>query len=67
MLATMNKVRVVLMIDEDVRDALRLESALEHKDMGDIVESILRESLASAVEQIRARRAAQEKNKDKKK
>lgn len=63
MLAVMSKVRAVLQLEEDSREALRLESALTRKDMGEIVDELIREHLTEALEQIRARKAAQAKKK----
>lgn len=55
MIASMNRVRLVVQIDEDIRDALRLEAALRREDMGEIASRILREALADALDQIKRR------------
>lgn len=65
MTEVMSKVRTVLQIDEEIRDVLRLESALTSKDMGEIVEELIRQHLPEQLEQIRGRRAKRP-NKDKK-
>lgn len=59
------KVRVVLMIEEECRDALRLEAALESNDMGDVVSDLIRKHLTDALARIRERRTKQEKSKHK--
>ena len=67
MLAVMEKektkVRLALVVDEEVRDALRLESALSGKDMAELIEDLVRDHFTNAVEQIRGRRAAKDKRK----
>lgn len=63
MLEVMEKVRVVLKVDEEIRDALRLESALAGKDMADIIADIVKINFADALAQIRARRVKAEKKK----
>lgn len=65
MIETMTKVRVVLQFDEEARDALRLESALTGKDMGVIMEELIREHLSESLEQIRTRREKAERAKKK--
>lgn len=65
MLETMDKVRMVLMVDPEVRDALRLESALSEKDMADLVADLVRNNFPEALAQIRRRRAQKEKSKQK--
>lgn len=67
MFATMSKVRAVLQLEEDNREALRLESALTRKDMGEIVDDLIREHLSEALSQIRERRAARDRAKKDKK
>ncbi len=57
------QVRMVLVVDEEIRDALKLESALSKKDMADIVADYVREHLSDALEQIRKRRTIRERNK----
>lgn len=64
MLAVMSKVRLVVMVEEEIRDALRLESALAGRDMSEIVEDLIRDRLADAMQKIRERRAKKSKNKE---
>jgi hypothetical protein len=66
MLAVMSKVRLVLMVEEETREALRLESALSSQDMSLIVEELIRTHLSEALEQIRERRTAKPKRNEKK-
>lgn len=58
------KVRLVLSVEGEIRDALRLESAFTHKDMSDIIADLVREHLPDAVNQVRRRRMLREKKKD---
>ena len=51
-----DRVRLVLLVDEEVREALRAESALSGREMSEIVETLLRENLSDALLQIRQRR-----------
>lgn len=54
---TMDKVRLVVVIDEELRAALRLESAAREEDMSDIVAGLLRTHLAESLAKVRSRRA----------
>ncbi len=65
MLATMEQVRMVLVVDDEIRDALRLESALANKDMAELIQDLVREHFSDALEQIRKRRAVRDKKKSK--
>ena len=65
MLIAMSKVRVVLVVEEEIRDALRLESALTRQDMAEVISNLVRTHLASAIESIRARRGEESKAKKK--
>ncbi len=61
MLDTMEKVRLVLSVDDEIRDALRLEAALSGKDMAEIITEIVEKHHADALAQIRKRRAQAER------
>jgi hypothetical protein len=61
MLAVMEKVRVVLVVEEEIRDALRLEATLQRKDMADILTDFVTSNFPDSLAQIRKRRAAREK------
>jgi hypothetical protein len=67
MIATMNKVRLVVEIDEELRDALRAESGLRGEGMAEIVEQLFRENFANTIKQIRERRKHADKGKTPKK
>lgn len=54
--AANNKVRLVLMIREELRDALHLEAALSARYMGEVLESLIETHLPEAVKQIHQRR-----------
>jgi hypothetical protein len=59
----MERVRLVLMVDEELREALRVESSMTGKDMSDIVADLLRENLADTLELLRNRRQQGERKK----
>jgi hypothetical protein len=61
------EVRMVLVVEDEIRDALRLESALSGKDMKDIIEELVKEHLRDALAQIRKRRALKEKGRQQQK
>jgi hypothetical protein len=54
------KVRLVVVVDEELRDALRLKAAKRRKDMADIVSDLLRDELSAELEELR-RLAEQDK------
>lgn len=60
MLSIMERVRVGILINEETRDVLRLESLLTGKDMGEIVEQLVNTHLPESVEQIRQRRGQEQ-------
>lgn len=64
MLAVMAKSRLVVLIEPELHDALRLESALSGKDMAEIVEELLRTNLVDALTKIRERRRKEKKRDD---
>ncbi len=53
------RVRLVLLVDEELREALRVESSMAQQDMSDIVARLLRENLVETLNLLRTRRAAQ--------
>jgi hypothetical protein len=53
-----DKIRLVIMADEEIRAALRLEAAEREMEMSELAEEILRDALASALEKVRKRRQA---------
>lgn len=55
------RVRLVVVIDEELRAALRLEAAKRDVDMADVVAELLRENLRESLEEVRRRRKADEK------
>ncbi|TXH55097.1 MAG: hypothetical protein E6Q97_09540 [Desulfurellales bacterium] len=55
------RVRLVVVIDEELRAALRLEAAKRDVDMADVVAELLRENLREPLEEVRRRRKADEK------
>jgi hypothetical protein len=59
----MERVRLVLMVDEELREALRVESSMTGKDMSDIVADLLRDNLSDTLELLRSRRRGGEKKK----
>lgn len=63
MLASMKKVRLVLMVDEEVRDILRTEHGLTGEDMSDIVAGLIRQHLADSRRALRERKAKDAKRK----
>lgn len=65
MISTMSKVRLVLEVEEEYRDALKLESALSGRTMVEVAEAIIAEHLPAALKQIRERRGEQKPAKGK--
>lgn len=63
MMAVMSaeKVRLVLVLDEEIRAALKLEAAKSGREMSDLGGELLADALADALREIRERRAADEK------
>lgn len=51
------RVRLVVVIEEELRAALRLEAAKQDVDMADIVADLLRKNLTESLEEVRRRRA----------
>lgn len=52
----MEKIRVGLFMDSEVRDALKSEAAERGMEMSDLAEEILRETLAEALDRIHKKR-----------
>lgn len=63
MLATMGKVRLVLSVDDEIRDAIRLEAALQGKDMAEVFAEMVEKHQSDALAQIRKRRSQADKTK----
>lgn len=57
MLTTMSKVRLVLVVDDEIRDTLRAESGLSGEDMAEIVARLIKESFPKTFKEVRARRS----------
>jgi hypothetical protein len=55
------QVRLVVMVPEDVRAALRMESVAAGEDMGDTVARLVETQLAEKLAEVRRRREAAEK------
>lgn len=47
--------RLVLMIDEDIRDAIRIEAILSRQNMGQVLECLIREHCSEAMQMYRER------------
>jgi hypothetical protein len=58
------RIRLVLLVDDDLRAALRLEAAKRDVDMSDIVAELLRENLAESLAEVRRRREGKKKGKE---
>lgn len=56
---TMARVRLVVLVDDDLRAALRLEAAKQDVDMSDIVSEVLLERLAESLAEVRRRKDAE--------
>lgn len=65
MLALMEakRVRLVSIVDAEIREALKVEAAIMGREMSEIVEELLREALAERLEQMRQARAGKGKGK----
>jgi hypothetical protein len=50
------KIRLVLMVADEVRAGLRLEAAKQDVEMSELAESILREALADSIKEVKKRR-----------
>ncbi len=61
MLSTMSetRVRTVLMLKDEVCEALRVEASLSGRDMSQIVNDLLEDKLSDTLELVRKRRAQQ--------
>lgn len=57
------RVRLVSMVSEEIREALRVRAAILGRDMSEIVEELLEEHLAETLEQVRAARSQPDKRK----
>jgi hypothetical protein len=57
------RVRLVVVIDEELRAALRLEAAKRDVDMAVIVAELLRDNLTESLSEVRRRKTASEKKK----
>lgn len=57
-----DKVRLVILTDDELRAALRLEAAKQDVDMSELADSILRQALADALKEVRKRRQAKSKS-----
>ncbi len=55
------RVRMVLLVPEEVRTALRLESAKTGRDMSDIVADLLREHCRESLAEVRKHRKARQR------
>jgi hypothetical protein len=56
-----DRVRLVVVIDDELRAALRLEAAKQDVDMSEIIAQLLRDNLAESLEEVRQRRKARGK------
>lgn len=61
------RVRLVVVIDEELRAALRLEAAKRDIDMADVVAELLRSNLGDSLAEVRRRRAEGDEKKKKSK
>ena len=57
MLLHMSKVRLVLVVDDEIRDTLRAESGLSGEDMAEIVANLVRSTFPKTLKEVRARRS----------
>jgi hypothetical protein len=55
------RVRLVMTVDEELRDALRLEAARRRKDMSEVLAELMTEGLAEALAEIRQSNEADSK------
>lgn len=60
----MNKIRLVLVVEEEVRDVLKIEAGFKGSKgkMSEIVARLIRDSFPEILKQVRARRAKEKKN-----
>lgn len=58
---TMDRIRLVLLVDDEVRAALKSEAAEQGKEMSVLADEILRAALGEAVARVREQRAAKKK------
>ena len=67
MLAVMaeERVRLVVVVDEELRAALHLEAAKRDVDMSDIVAELLRDNLADSLAEVQRRKSGGDKKKPK--
>lgn len=64
-LSMADKIRLVVLTDDDVRAALRLAAAKADKEQSELADEILRAALAEELVEIRARKTADDKKKRK--
>lgn len=57
------KIRLVILADEEIRAALRLAAGKRGTDMSPVAEEILRDGLLSEIEEVRELRKAEGKRK----
>lgn len=60
---TEQRIRLVVLTDDEVRAALRLRAAKYDVEMSELASEILREALAEEIKEVRLNRAAQDKKK----
>lgn len=53
-----DRVRTVLVIEEELRETLRVEASMSGRDMSDIVEDLIRDALVDTLRLLRERRSA---------
>jgi hypothetical protein len=61
MLAVMNRIRLVILTDDEVRTALKVEASARGVEMSDLAALILREALADALKMVRSRQSTPKK------
>jgi hypothetical protein len=59
------KIRMLLVVDEEVRDVLRLEKTFTGEDMSDIVARIVLAAFPESLEEVRRRKRKDKKKGDK--
>lgn len=57
------RVRLVVLIDDELRAALRLEAAHRDIDMSDVVAQLIKDHLADSLDEVRKRRKSTEGSK----
>lgn len=60
----MERKRLVILTDEELRQALRLEAAKQDMEMSELADKILRDSLVDALKEVRLRAARKKRSKD---